>query len=53
MGGAAPGFEEFGGIMDGEVGESALNTLWLNISKIRLKWLRKPAPGIGIATRVS
>jgi hypothetical protein len=27
LGGAAPGSEEFGGIMDGEVGESALNTL--------------------------
>jgi len=44
---------EVGKTMDGEVGESALKTLWLDTSSRRLKCFRKSAPRIGTATGAS
>jgi len=48
--------EESGAVgrtMDGEVGESALKTLWFETSSIRLKYFKKSAPRMGMATRAS
>jgi len=53
LGGDATGSGEVGSTMVGEVGESALKTLWLATSRRRLKWLKKSAPRIGIATGAS
>ena len=50
---AAVGSWEAGRMMEVEVGESALRTLWLDTSYRRLCYLRKSAPRIGIATRAS
>ena len=41
---------EVGRTMYGEVGESALKTLWLDMSRSRLKCFKKSAPRIGMAT---
>jgi len=42
-----------GRMMDGEVGESELKTLWFATSNNRLKCFRKSAPRMGMATGAS
>ena len=42
-----------GRMMDGEVGESELKTLWFETSNNRLKCFRKSAPRMGMATGAS
>ena len=42
-----------GRMMDGEVGESVLKTLWFETSSNRLKCFKKLAPRIGMATGAS
>ena len=53
LGGADVKSGEVGRTINGEVGDSALNTLWFDTSSSRLKCFRKSSPRIGMATGAS